>query len=120
MAQQVSGSSYVRRLIEHLDSIDGGYGDPDNPESAVRIILGLTGGVVLRGTLVSPDRFIEENTERRNGGTWPSNRAIFAKQDDEGPYAHLTNVEYLSGGHWVRGSSAAVGVGFVTFSGDRW
>jgi hypothetical protein len=30
MAQQVSGSSYVRRLIEHLDSPDGGYGDPDS------------------------------------------------------------------------------------------
>ena len=122
MQQQVPpGDALTRRLIDYLDSI--GYKHPDNSTQEFKIVLALDNGVVLRGRIVSPDEFLRINS-RLNDGHWPDPEADGFRYpfgpDDPKEFVHLTDVEYLSGGVWVAGSTARVGVSIVKMAGEKY
>lgn len=110
----------AQALIVYLE--ESGYPDPTDEKQRVQIILGLDNGVVLRGTIVSPQRFMEENG-RSKGGTWPDpdpeRFPVPLRHDPPTSYIHLVNVNYLSGGTWTEGSTARVGIDKVAFAGEK-
>ncbi len=81
----------------------------------VELTLGIDNGVVYRGVVVSPERWIDDN---RRGG-WPDTFQYPLAQEPAHNTIHMIDVKYLSAGTWVAGSNAAVKVDRVTFLGDQ-
>ncbi len=119
--QQTPGDGITRSLIRYLDA--NGYQNPNNPSQPYKIVLILDSGVVLRGTIISPDDFLRANSWR-NDGHWPDPEVdgfVYPTEiDTPTDFVHLTDVEYLSGSGWVSGSTVRVGINVVQAAGEKY
>lgn len=128
---------FLGRLLAHIhanaSTVDGIPIYENTDHSPINIILGLTNGNVIRGQIVSAERWLQINTFGNsapklleNGesfdaaGSWPPG-FVYAPDDAERfSTIYLTMVEFLSGDRWISGCSVCVGTGRVEYQGDQY
>ncbi len=108
------------------------YGNGNSVDNPVKIVLGLNNGNVIRGHVVSAERWLEINTfgntapkridgdEQQVEGSWPAELGYSPDDAERFSTIYLTMVEFLSGDRWVSGCSVGVKTDKVTYSGDQY